>query len=447
MKTLLKKPALLPLSLALGAVLAAFVPAVQAQNLVELYRSAREYDSSYQSARSLYEANLAKAEQAKAGILPTAGLSLGVSRTNFENTNPVIDRNFPTQTGSLNASQPLYRPGNWATYEQGKQQVVLSRAQLEAAEQDLIVRTSQAYFDVLAAQDTLAFVRAQKAAVGEQLASAKRNFEVGTSTITDSREAQARFDLVTAQEIAAENDLRVKKIALDQLVGKTDAQPKGLLVPVELPPLVPADVNTWVRQSEDLHPSVRQALANLEVAKLEIDKAEAGHKPTLDLTASYGVQRNPQGSTTSPLDNRSNSTTVGLALNLPLFAGFATQNRIRETLSLEEKARSDLEGAKRGVALSTRTAYFGVLSGQGQVKALEAAEASSQSALDANKLGYQVGVRINIDVLNAQSQLFQTKRDLAQARYNVLIGGLRLRQANGTLTPEDLLLINSLMVQ
>ncbi|MDI1239686.1 MAG: TolC family outer membrane protein [Polaromonas sp.] len=447
MKTLLKKPALLPLSLALGAVLAAFVPAVQAQNLVELYRSAREYDSSYQSARSLYEANLAKAEQAKAGILPTAGLSLGVSRTNFENTNPVIDRNFPTQTGSLNASQPLYRPGNWATYEQGKQQVVLSRAQLEAAEQDLIVRTSQAYFDVLAAQDTLAFVRAQKAAVGEQLASAKRNFEVGTSTITDSREAQARFDLVTAQEIAAENDLRVKKIALDQLVGKTDAQPKGLLVPVELPPLVPADVNTWVRQSEDLHPSVRQALANLEVAKLEIDKAEAGHKPTLDLTASYGVQRNPQGSTTSPLDNRSNSTTVGLALNLPLFAGFATQNRIRETLSLEEKARSDLEGAKRGVALSTRTAYFGVLSGQGQVKALEAAEASSQSALDANKLGYQVGVRINIDVLNAQSQLFQTKRDLAQARYNVLIGGLRLRQANGTLTPEDLLLINSLLVQ
>lgn len=447
MKTLFKKPALLPLSLALSAVLAAFAPAVQAQNLVELYRSAREYDASYQSARSQYEANLAKAEQAKAGILPTAGLSLGASRTNFENTNPVVDRNFPTQTASLNASQPLYRPGNWATYEQGKQQVVLSRAQLEAAEQELIVRTSQAYFDVLAAQDTLAFVRAQKAAVGEQLASAKRNFEVGTSTITDSREAQARFDLVTAQEIAAENDLRVKKIALDQLVGKTDAQPKGLLVPVELPPLVPADVNTWVRQSEDMHPSVRQAQANLEVAKLEIDKAEAGHKPTLDLTASYGVQRNPQGSATSPLDNRSNSTTVGLALNLPLFAGFATQNRIRETLSLEEKARTDLEGAKRSVALSTRTAYFGVLSGQGQVKALEAAEASSQSALDANKLGYQVGVRINIDVLNAQSQLFQTKRDLAQARYNVLIGGLRLRQANGTLTPEDLLLINSLLTK
>jgi outer membrane protein len=448
MTTLLKKPALLPLALALGAVLAGLAPSVQAQNLVELYRSARDYDAAYQSARSLYDANLYRAEQARAGILPQAGLSMGVSRANYENNNPVVDRNFPQQSATLSASQPLYRPGNWATYEQGKQQVELSKAQLEAAEQDLIVRTSQLYFDVLAAQDTLAFVRAQKAAVAEQLASAKRNFEVGTSTITDSREAQARYDLVIAQELAAENDLRVKKIALDQLVGRPDAQPRPLVAPTNLPPLVPADVNTWVQQSEAVHPSIRQAEASLQVAKLEIDKAEAGHKPTVDLTASYGAQRNPQGSASSlnTLNSRANTTTVGLALNLPLFAGFATQNRIRETLSLEEKARSDLDVARRSVALNTRTAYFGVLSGQGQVRALEAAEASSQSALDANRLGYQVGVRINIDVLNAQSQLFQTKRDLAVARYNVLLGGLRLRQANGTLTPEDLLLINSLLV-
>ena len=446
MKTLLQKPAMRHLSLALCAALAGFASSAPAQNLVELYRSARDYDATYQSARSLYQANLAKADQAKAGILPVAGLSAGVNRTNFENNNPATDRSFTAQTASVNASQPLYRPGNWATYEQGKQQVELSRAQLEAAEQDLIVRTSQTYFDVLAAQDTLAFVRAQKVAVAEQLASAKRNFEVGTSTITDSREAQARYDLVIAQEIAAENDLRVRKIALDQLVGKPDAQPRGLLVPVALPPLVPADVTAWVRQSDDFHPTIKQARANLEVAKLEIDKAEAGHKPTVDLTASFGGQRNPQGGAISTLKSRSNSSSIGLALNLPLFAGFATQNRIRETLSLEEKARIDLEGAKRSVALGTRTAFFGVLSGQGQVRALEAAEASSQSALDANKLGYQVGVRINIDVLNAQSQLFQTKRDLAVARYNVLLGGLRLRQANGTLTPEDLLLINSLLV-
>ena len=438
-----------PLTATVALALLALAPLAQAQSLVELYESARAFDATYQSAKLQYDANLARADQAKAGILPTAGLGAGVSRTAFENTSPPINRSFNSQNATLSVTQPLYRPGNWATYEQGFKQVELARAQLESAEQDLVVRTSQAYFDMLAAQDTLTFVQAQKAAVNEQLAFAKRNFEVGTSTITDSREAQARYDLVLAQEIAAENDLRVKKIALDQLVGKAESAPKGLLAPVNLPPLLPADANAWVQQSEAVHPSIRQAQSGLDIAELEVKKAEAGHKPTLDATASYNVTNNPSGSATSAstASTRVNTGSVGLLLNVPLFAGFATQNRVRETLSLKDKARSDLEGARRAVAQSTRTAYFGVLSGQGQVKALEAAELSSQSALDANKLGYQVGVRINIDVLNAQSQLFQTKRDLAQARYNVLLGGLRLRQANGTLSPEDLQQINGLLVR
>ncbi|MBI2726880.1 MAG: TolC family outer membrane protein [Polaromonas sp.] len=440
-------PGLLPLSIALASVLMAFAPQARAQSLVELYESARAFDASYQSAKLQYDANVARADQAKAGILPSAGLAAGVSRTGFDNTNPLVDRSFSTQNATLTASQPLYRPANWAAYEQSFRQVELAKAQLDASEQDLIVRSSQAYFDVLAAQDTLTFVRAQKEAVAEQLASAKRNFEVGTSTITDTREAQARYDLVTAQEIAAENDLRVKKLALDTLAGKTNSQPKGLAAPIALPPVAPADVNLWVDQASLVHPSIRQAQKNYEIAELEVDKAEAGHKPTVDLNASYNVTRSPAGTAVSTLNTRNNTGTIGLLLNVPLFAGFATQNRVRETLSLKDKAQSDLEGARRTVALNTRTAYFGVLSGQGQVKALEAAELSSQSALDANKLGYQVGVRINIDVLNSQSQLFQTKRDLAQARYNVLLGGLRLRQANGTLTPEDLLIINSLLVK
>ena len=419
----------------------------QAQNLVELYDAARAFDAVYQSAKLQFNANLARADQARAGILPTAGLTVGASRTAIDNNNPVVDRSFSTQNASITASQPLYRPANWATYEQGLKQVELAKALLDAADQDLIVRTSQAYFDVLAAQDTLTFVKAQKAAVAEQLASAKRNFEVGTSTITDTREAQARFDLVTAEEIKADNDLQVKKLALDTLVGKTGAQPKGLVLPVALPPVVPQDVNAWVDQSALVHPAVRQAQNSLEVAEHEVNKAEAGHKPTLDLNASYNATRNPSGTAQSVLNSRSNTATIGVAFNLPLFAGFATQNRIKETLSLKDKAQTDLEGARHNVALATRTAFFGVQSGQGQVKALEAAELSSQSALDANKLGYQVGVRINIDVLNSQSQLFQTKRDLAQARYNVLLGGLRLRQASGTLTPTDLLIINSLLAK
>lgn len=418
----------------------------QAQNLVTLYESARGFDAAYQSARLQFDANVARADQTKAGILPSVGVGAGVSRTAFENTNPSIDRSFSTQNGTVSASQPLYRPANLANYEQGFKLIEQSRAQLDAAGQDLIVRTSQAYFDVLAAQDTLTFVQAQKTAVAEQLAFAKRNFEVGTSTITDTREAQARFDLVTAQEIAADNDLRVRKIALDQLVGRSDTQPKALAAPYTLPALQPEDPNAWVQQSEGVHPSIRQALSALEIAELEIKKAEAGHKPTLDAVASYNVTRNPSGNTQFPLASRSNAATVGVQFNLPLFAGFSTQNRIRETLSLKDRAASDLEGARRAVAQGTRTAFFGVVSGRGQVRALEAAELSSQSALDANRLGYQVGVRINIDVLNAQSQLFQTKRDLAQARYNVLLGGLRLRQANGTLAEQDLQPVNALLV-
>ncbi len=441
----LHKRSLLSLALACAAVLPA-----QAQSLVELYESARAFDATYLSAKLQYEANLARAEQAKANILPTAGLSAGVNRTDLSvPTAPTstLNRSFNAQTAAVTASQPLYRPGNLATYEQGKKQVDLARAQLDTAEQDLIVRTSQAYFDVLTAQDTLNFVQAQKTAVAEQLASAKRNFEVGTSTITDTREAQARYDLVIAQEIAADNDLRVKKIALDQLVGKTGTQPRSLAAPLALPPVQPADVNAWVQQSETKHPSIRQARSNVDIAELEVVKAEAGHKPTLDLTASYTGNRNPSGTAVNTAASRTNAAVVGLAFNVPLFAGFAAQNRIKETLALGEKAKTDLEGARRTVAQSTRTAYFGVISGQGQVKALEAAELSSQSALDANRLGYQVGVRINIDVLNSQSQLFQTKRDLSKARYDVLVGGLRLRQANGTLSPEDLLPINALLAK
>ncbi|KQT13534.1 TolC family outer membrane protein [Ramlibacter sp. Leaf400] len=436
---------LLPLAAALAAALAT-APA-GAQSLLELYESARAYDAVWQAARAQYDANLARAEQARAGILPTANLASTVSRSNIDVNNPPSDRGFGTQTATLSAAQPLYRPANWATWQQGKLQADLAQAQLTAAAQDLVIRVSQAYFDVLAAQDTLAFVRAQKTAVNEQLASAKRNFEVGTATITDTREAQARFDLVTAQEIQAENDLRVRKVALDTLTGRPDSQPTPLAAPLNVPAPEPASVDAWVAAAEAASPNIQQARTSLDIAEWEIEKAKAGHKPTLDLTASYGVQRNVNGSATSTLDQRNNLGQIGVTFNLPLFAGFATQNRVRETLSLEERAKADLEAARRNVAQATRTAYFGVISGQGQVRALEAAEASSQLALDANRLGYQVGVRINIDVLNAQSQLFQTKRDLAQARYNVLLGHLRLRQANGTLVPEDMARLNALVVK
>jgi len=430
-----------------AALLLVFASAAQAQSLAQLFEAARGYDATYLAARSQYDASLAQAAQARAGLLPQVGLGAGANWANRDSSANALDGTSNNQNVTLSASQPLYRPANRLANEQAQLSTDIAQAQLTQAEQSLILRTSQAYFDVLAAQDTLTFVRAQKTAVAEQLAAARRNFEVGTATVTDAREAQARADLVNAQEIAAENDLRVKRLALDQLVGRGGVVPRPLAAPVVLPPLQPADPQAWIERAGEAHPSVLQARRNLEIAQLETQRAEAGHKPTVDLVGQYQMTRAPSGVQAIPGYVRNNTASVGVQLNLPLFAGYSVQNRVKQTLALEEKARADLEAARRGVDLSTRSAFFGVVSGQGQVKALEAAEASSQSALEANQLGYQVGVRINIDVLNAQSQLFQTKRDLAQARYNVLLGTLRLRQASGELTPADLQAIDALLAR
>ena len=437
---------ILPLTLALTA---AFAGSAHAQSLLSLFATARSYDATYKSAQSQYTANLAKADQSKALLLPTVGLSANINRTEVEALALSATASAQSRSATLSASQPLYRPANSATYQQGQRQLELAAVQLKAAEQDLMVRLSQAYFEVLVSRESLDFVKAQKVAVGEQLAAAKRNFEVGTSTITDSREAQARFDLVVAQEIAADNDLRIKRLALNQLVGLNNIEPKSLSTKAKLSAPDLQSLDQWVQQSSASNPSIIQSRVALDIAKLETSKAEAGHKPTLDLVAGYTPTRyfnSTLGTGVGVTGARdSNATSVSLSFNIPLFAGFATQNRIKETLALEDKARSDLEAAERSVAQATRTAFFGLQSGIGQVNALQAAEASSQSALDANKLGYQVGVRINIDVLNSQSQLFQTKRDLAKARYDVLLGQLKLRQAAGNLTEADLAAINALL--
>ena len=432
----------LPITLAISA---AFAGSAQAQSLMSLYETARGYDAAYKAAQSQYTANLSKGDQAKALLLPTIGLSANVNKTEVELLAAAQTVTSQSKAATLSASQPLYRPANFATYQQGMRQLELASVQLKAAEQDLMVRLSQAYFDVLVSRESLDFVKAQKVAVAEQLAAAKRNFEVGTSTITDTREAQARYDLVLAQEIAADNDLRIKRLALNQLVGLNNIEPKSLSSKAKLSGPDAQSLEQWVQQSAEQNPSVIQSRAALEIAKLETSKAEAGHKPTLDLVAGYTPTRykNGKGINSSQVDTNTNSVT--LSFNMPLFAGFATQNRIKETVALEDKARSDLDAAERNVAQATRSAFFGLQSGLGQVNALQAAEASSQSALDANKLGYQVGVRINIDVLNSQSQLFQTKRDLAKARYDVLLGQLKLRQAAGTLTEADLASINALL--
>ena len=430
-----------PLAVALAVSLAALAPLpAAAQSLIQLYDAAHAYDASYLAARALYESAPYRVDQTRALLRPNVslGATAGEVKAYLDNSpNPHNTSYGVTITGR----QPILNRPNSATIAQSERSLVSSLAELDAAEQDLMLRVSQAYFDVLGAQDTLATTRASKAAISEQLASARRNFEVGTATITDTREAQARFDLATAQEIAAENDLRTKRIALDQLVGQSNVIPRQLRVPVVLP--VPkSDVEEYVSRAAEEHPSVRRALVAYEVAQLETEKARAQSLPTVDAVASVG---NGRGLFQPGLFGQ--NTSIGVQLNMPIFAGGAIQNRIKETLVLEERARNDLAAARRGVTQTTRQAYYTLLSGAAQVKALEAAEGSSQLALEATQVGYRVGIRVNVDVLNAQSQLFQTRRDLARARYDVLLATLRLRQASGQLTPSDVLSIDRLLAR
>ena len=432
----------------LGATLVCGATASPAQSIQALYDAARSYDAIYLAARAQYDAAQYRRDQAKALLRPNVGLTASTTRSGSDT--PVSDSHATNTQAAVRATQPLFNRSNRVTVEQAERAYAIAATDIEAAEQDLVIRLTTAYLNVLAAQDTLGTAQANTKAISEQLASAKRNFEVGTATITDTREAQARFDLATAQEIVAANDLRSARIALDQLVGRQDVEPQRLAVPVQLPTLEPANVEAWVARTGEA-PTIRRARLTYDIAELETDKARSAHLPTVDLVGSFGKQRNDGvvgvSSGASSLAGNFTNRSVGVQMNLPLFTGDSIQNRVRETLALQDKARNDADAAQRGVERGTRQAFFAVQSGEAQVRALEAAEASSKLALEATQLGFKVGVRVNLDVLNAQSQLFTTQRDLARARYNVVLGNLQLRQVAGTLKPEDVGSVNALLAR
>ena len=442
-------------------------PAAQnTQTLRTLFEIARGYDAPYRAAFAQVRASEAAVNEARAALLPQVGFQAGiqgnrlVARANdrvITGLNDVglptygqaIGSNYAKSSEGINATQALYRPAAKITWDQAKRQSDIAQAQLTAARQDLIVRLAQAYFDVLAAQDTLRYLRVLKDSVSQQLAMAQRNFEIGNANVTDSREAQARLALTTAQEIAAANDLHVKQLALEQLVGKTGVHPRPLTGSANSPAASLKNPNVWTRRTVNA-PIVQQARQALEIARLEADKAKTGHLPTLDLQASIGREQDPSANPTSSIVSstgyHATLATIGVQFTWPLFAGGAVMARQRETQALTNKAQAELDNALRSSTQAARTAYFNLQSGLEQVKALEAAQDASQAALQANQLGYKVGVRTNIDVLNAQSELFQTQSNLARTRYDTLVGLLRLKQATGVLAPADLAQIDTLLV-
>jgi outer membrane protein len=436
MRALLLAVALLPL------------PAL-AQDLLQVFRDAKEHDAQYAAARSALQAGLEKLPQGRALLLPTLNLTAATTSNHLDlqpygaNPVPAGARNFSNRNYQLAFAQPVFRPQNWAQFDQAEQQVRQAEASFGQAAQDLIVRTAQAYFDVLTAQDSLTLVKAQKAAISEQLAQAKRNFEVGTATITDTHEAQARYDLVVAQEIVDENAVETQLRALQQITGKRyrPGSLKNVRPGVRHEPPKPANMQEWVDLAEKQGFPVQLQEATTEIANLQVKFARAGHYPTLDIVGTYS-QVDQTGTTISAFSSQANLGTVGLQLAVPLYQGGAISSREREAAANFEKARQDLENVRRSQAFQARQNYLLVINGISVVNALEQAVVSSQSALDSNKLGYEVGVRINIDVLNAQQQVFSAARDLSTARYGTIMNHFKLKAVAGSLREEDVETVN-----
>jgi len=434
-----------PLQLLLAAVLGASATA-QAADLLETFHAAQSNDPVFAAARAAQQAGQEKLSQGRATLLPTVTLNANSTFNDqtmqYRGAAPFPGGNYRYNSSGYGVTvvQPLFRQQNWLAYTESELQVVQAEAQFKIAEQDLILRVAQAYFDVLIAQDSLQLVVAQKNAISEQLEQAKRNFEVGSATITDTLEAQARHDLTGAQEIAVQNNLEIKRRALQQLINAMplDLQPLGKEFKLDAPQ--PADMEKWVDDAQMKSLQLVIAQAGAELADKEVARNRGGHYPTLDLVANYS--KNAATGSSFGVGSDSTNKSVGVQLNMPLFQGGAANSRWREAEANRERARQELENTRRGVATQTRQAYLGVVSGIAQVQALQQALASSESVLEASKLGQEVGVRTNLDVLNAQQQLYSTRRDLYQAQYNYLVSQLRLKAATGSLGEEDLGSVN-----
>ena len=438
--------------LILTVALSAAYPAAAAdsQNLMQIYQQALSHDPVWMSAQSSNRALQEKLPQGQSQFLPAVTFNAGASasKTEFSPVGATVFSNnkstFSGYTYDLNVTQPLYRKQYWAQLNQAKSKVMQANQQLAFAHQGLILRVAKTYFDVLLAQDKVELIDAQKKATVHQLEQAKANFDVGTSTITDFNEAKARFDLIQALEIAAQSDVEVKKQAINAIIGKLPSPLSAVRDDLQIKLPEPFDIEKWVEVAEQNSLSIAVQQKNLEIATQEIEAQNSGHFPILDAVGDYKGGYSTGGINGYGTDLQ--NTTIGLQLQIPLYQGGYVTSKVREAVANKQKAQDDLEGSKRQADLDTRSAYLNLASSVAQIKAYEQALNSSQSQLDSTNLGYEVGVRTSVDVLNAQQQYFSAKRDLLQSRYTYLVNILLLKSAVGLLSEADLEGVNQQLV-
>ncbi len=418
-----------------------FVPPAHALDLLQAWQAAKAKDPQLATSRFQQEANNERVAIAKANLGTSITGNANIARQEVD-TNRDPNRSFTSQIYGVNLTLPLYRKPALEALEQSRLLSTQSELALNSSEQDLILRVAQAYTDVLAAQDALRAAQTQRRAATEQLNVVKIGFEKGASARIDLQDAIARSDIAMAQEVAARNDLLIRQNALTILTGVSNFEIHRLKPDVLVPTPDPRDSGAWIAQARRGNLQVQQAEVNVEVAKREVSKQSAASRPTLDLVGSVGRSNN---AAVNFIGIQQNTAQIGLQLNLPIYTGGAISARVREASALQNKAASELDGIRELADQNARQLFIKINSGKALVAALESAVQSSKTALDVTQLGFLSGARLNIDVLNALQQVFTTSRDLARARYDLLLDTLKLKQSVGNLKEEDIAGLNNLL--
>jgi len=418
---------------------------VQAQNLVETFQLAINNDPQLRKAYyTQYSVGESRA-QSIANMLPSISITGKSSRDRINNTKGNFQsagvQNYWNNTFNINFSQPVFHWEHWIQLDQSSNRIAKAEADYQAELQNLIVSTSEAYFNILAAQDGLEFSISELKAIKRQLEQAQQRFDVGLIAITDVYEAQAGFDQATANMIDAENVLDDSKEALLEIIGETELELLSLAKEIKLTNPTPNNILEWTKVAETNNLNIISALNQAEITRKNISLQRSGHIPTLDIIANYGVQ-----DVTSSFGSRGDTQSVGLQLNIPIFQGGAVYSRTKQADFDYKVAKEDLLATKRKVKRQIRNAFRDINSSINRVQALKAAVASAESSLEATLAGSEVGTRTMVDVLAEQRNLYRAKRDYSRTRYDYLINGIKLKQAASSLTEQDLELINRYLV-
>ena len=421
--------------------LVALIPAKQtfSQDLIDTYQLAKANDPEFKSSDINKLATAELKSQSIAQMLPNLSFSANSSRNRLESTSflgTTLQHYWDHKLG-FNLKQPVFHWDHWIQLDQADNKIAQAEAQFQAKQQALMRRTAEAYFNILAAQDNLEFATAEKNAIEKQLEQAKQRFDVGIIAITDVYEAQAGYDRSLASEIEAQNLLDNTKEALREIIGENAADLNGLQPQIPLSPPAPEDLSSWANTAENNNFSIVAQINQAEYVRKNVDLQQSKHMPTLDIVGQYSDM-----DTGNRYGLRGDAENIGLQINVPLFEGGGTSSRVRQAEHEYESAKEDLTKVKRNVTRSVKDAFRGVVSSISRVKALDATSKSAEMAVEAAQAGFEVGTRTMVDVLTEQRNLYKAKSDYARSRYDYLINGIKLKEASGSLSEQDLDQIN-----